>query len=76
MQGAERPGKVKWNRPFLPSLEPLPPSASRQIFVEVADEPGNEEGSALDELLDLSGSLPLAVSLMATIASFEGYSNR
>ncbi|KAJ7928350.1 hypothetical protein B0H13DRAFT_2311628 [Mycena leptocephala] len=75
MRGAERPGKVKWNRPFLPPLEPLPPSASRQIFVEVADEPGNEEGSALDELLDLSGSLPLAVSLMATIASFEGYSN-
>ncbi|KAJ7926689.1 P-loop containing nucleoside triphosphate hydrolase protein, partial [Mycena leptocephala] len=75
MRGAERPGKVKWNRPFLPPLEPLSPSASRQIFVEVADEPGNEEKSALDDLLDLSGSLPLAVSLMANVASVEGYSS-
>ncbi|KAJ7926684.1 hypothetical protein B0H13DRAFT_2560751 [Mycena leptocephala] len=66
--------KVKWNRPFLVPLEPLSPSASRQIFVEVADEPGNEDKSALDDLLDLSGSLPLAVSLMANVASVEGYS--
>jgi hypothetical protein len=56
-------------------LEPLSPSASRQIYVEVADEPGNEEKSALDDLLDLSGSLPLAVSLMANVASVEGYSS-
>jgi hypothetical protein len=56
-------------------LEPLSPAASRQIFVEVADEPGKEEKSALDNLIDLSGSLPLAVSLMANIASFEGYSS-
>ncbi|KAJ7922456.1 P-loop containing nucleoside triphosphate hydrolase protein, partial [Mycena leptocephala] len=75
MRGAERPGKVKWNRPFLPPLEPLSPSASRQIFVEIADEPGGGEQSALEELLNLSGSLPLALSLMANIASFEGYSS-
>ncbi|KAJ7861489.1 hypothetical protein B0H13DRAFT_1459193, partial [Mycena leptocephala] len=74
MRGAERPGKVKWNRPFLPPLEPLSLSASQQIFVEVADEPCSGEESALNDLLDLSGSLPLAVSLMANIASFEGYS--
>ncbi|KAJ7805480.1 P-loop containing nucleoside triphosphate hydrolase protein, partial [Mycena leptocephala] len=74
MRGAERPGKLKWTRPFLPPLEPLSPSASRQIFVEVADEPCAEEESVLGDLLDLSGSLPLAVSLMANIASFEGYS--
>ncbi|KAJ6533804.1 hypothetical protein DFH09DRAFT_1406410 [Mycena vulgaris] len=73
MRGAERPAKIKWNRPFLPPLEPLPLSASRQIFSEVADEPTIEEESTLDELLDLSGSLPLAVSLMANIVSFEGY---
>ncbi|KAJ7911276.1 P-loop containing nucleoside triphosphate hydrolase protein, partial [Mycena leptocephala] len=75
MRGAERPGKVKWNRPFLPPLEPLSASASRQIFIDVADEPESGENSALNDLLDLSGSLPLAVSLMASIASFEGYSN-
>ncbi|KAF7332859.1 NB-ARC domain-containing protein [Mycena venus] len=74
MRGAERPGKVKWSRPFLPPLEPLSLSASRQIFLYVADEPEAVEELALDELLDLSGSLPLAVSLMANIASFEGYS--
>ncbi|KAJ7912943.1 P-loop containing nucleoside triphosphate hydrolase protein, partial [Mycena leptocephala] len=75
MRGAERPGKVKWNRPFLPPLEPLSPSASRQIFLDIADEPSNEEKSSLDDLLDFSGSLPLAVSLMANVASVEGYSS-
>ncbi|KAF7350049.1 NB-ARC domain-containing protein [Mycena venus] len=75
MRGAERPGKVKWNRPFLPPLEPLSSSASRQIFIDVADEPrtGTAEESALNDLLDLSDHLPLAVTLMANIASFEGY---
>jgi hypothetical protein len=73
MRGAERPGKVKWNRPFLPPLEPLTAAASRQIFADVADEPSSEEESALNTLLHLSGSLPLAISLMASIASFEGY---
>ncbi|KAJ6548124.1 hypothetical protein DFH09DRAFT_1169832 [Mycena vulgaris] len=75
MRGAERPAKVKWTRPFLPPLEPLEPSASRQIFADVAGEPEIGEELVLDELLILSGSLPLAVSLMATIASFEGYTS-
>ncbi|KAJ7452859.1 hypothetical protein FB451DRAFT_1565816 [Mycena latifolia] len=75
MRGAERPGKVKWTRPFLPPLEPLDPSASRQIFAEVADGPEIGEESALEELLDLSGSLPLAISLMASVAAFEGYTS-
>ncbi|KAJ7803413.1 hypothetical protein B0H14DRAFT_2888164 [Mycena olivaceomarginata] len=60
MRGAERPGKVKWHRPFLAPLEPLSASASRQIFLEVADDPASGEESALHDLLDLSGSLPLA----------------
>jgi hypothetical protein len=74
MRGAERPAKVRWNRPFLPPLEPLPTSASRQIFFDIAEEPEDGEQPALDALLDLSGSLPLAVSLMASIAAVEGYS--
>ncbi|KAJ7018859.1 P-loop containing nucleoside triphosphate hydrolase protein, partial [Mycena alexandri] len=73
MRGAERPGKVKWTKPFLPVLEPLPSSSARQIFAEIADEPSLEDESALDQLLDLSGGLPLAISLLANIASFEGY---
>ncbi|KAJ7322981.1 P-loop containing nucleoside triphosphate hydrolase protein, partial [Mycena albidolilacea] len=75
MRGAERPARVKWTHPFLPPLEPLHPSASRQTFIEIADFPPSEEESALEELLTLSGNLPLAVSLMATVASYEGYSN-
>ncbi|KAJ7452936.1 hypothetical protein FB451DRAFT_1374015 [Mycena latifolia] len=63
MRGAERPGK------------PLAPSASRQIFAEIADGPEIGEESALEELLDLSGSLPLAISLMASVAAFEGYTS-
>ncbi|KAJ7840478.1 P-loop containing nucleoside triphosphate hydrolase protein, partial [Mycena leptocephala] len=74
MRGAERPGKVKWTRPFLPPLEPLSVTASRQIFIEVAEEPATGDETALDELLQLSGSLPLAVSLLANVVSFEGYS--
>ncbi|KAJ6543570.1 hypothetical protein DFH09DRAFT_1367913 [Mycena vulgaris] len=73
MRGAERPGKVKWTRPFLPPLEPLSSLASRQIFAEIADDPTSDEETALDELLDLSGHLPLAVSLLANVTSFEGY---
>ncbi|KAJ7452888.1 P-loop containing nucleoside triphosphate hydrolase protein, partial [Mycena latifolia] len=75
MRGAERPAQVKWTRPFLPPLEPLALSASRQIFAEVADGPKIGEESALEELLDLSGSLPLATSLMASVAAFEGYTS-
>ncbi|KAJ7452938.1 P-loop containing nucleoside triphosphate hydrolase protein, partial [Mycena latifolia] len=75
MRGAERPGKVKWTRPFLPPLEPLAPSAARQIFAEIADGPETGEESALEELLDLSGSLPLTISLMASVASLEGYTS-
>lgn len=74
MRGVERPGKVKWDRPFLPALEPLALSAARQIFSEIAGEPAMEDEAALEELLNISGSLPLAVSLMANIASVEGYS--
>ncbi|KAJ7113836.1 hypothetical protein C8R44DRAFT_881413 [Mycena epipterygia] len=74
MRGAERPSKVKWTRPFLPPLDPLPPAASRQTFVEIADDPSSDEELHLTELLDLSGHLPLVVNLMANVASYEGYS--
>ncbi|KAJ7878904.1 hypothetical protein B0H13DRAFT_1451615, partial [Mycena leptocephala] len=74
MRGAERPLGVKWTRPFLPPLEPLSLEATRQVFVDIADEPVEEETPALDELANLSDGLPLAISLMANIAAFEGYS--
>ncbi|KAJ7464171.1 hypothetical protein FB451DRAFT_1403533 [Mycena latifolia] len=73
MRGAERPAKVKWTRPFLPPLESISPSASYRTFVDIAGEPVPEEQGALAELIELTGNLPLAVRLMANVASFEGY---
>ncbi|KAJ7147373.1 P-loop containing nucleoside triphosphate hydrolase protein, partial [Mycena filopes] len=73
MRGAERPGKVKWSRPFLPVLKPLSKASAYQVFADIANAPGLEDQPVLDELLDLSGGLPLAVSLLASVASFEGY---
>ncbi|KAJ7248809.1 hypothetical protein C8J57DRAFT_1672681, partial [Mycena rebaudengoi] len=70
LRGAERPSKVKWTRPFLAPLKPLSNVAARQTFIEVADE-GHDDAS-IKELLDLTGNLPLAVSLIASVAGSEG----
>ncbi|KAJ7283221.1 P-loop containing nucleoside triphosphate hydrolase protein [Mycena rebaudengoi] len=70
LRGAEHPSKVKWTRPFLAPLEPLSNVAARQTFIEVADE-GHDDAS-IKELLELTGNLPLAVSLIASVASSEG----
>jgi hypothetical protein len=71
MRGAERPAKVKWTRPFLTPLEPLHPSASRQTFIEIADFPPSEEEYDLEELLTLSGNLPLAVKAVLCLCTFK-----
>ncbi|KAJ7258335.1 P-loop containing nucleoside triphosphate hydrolase protein, partial [Mycena rebaudengoi] len=70
LRGAERPAKVKWTRPFLAPLGPLSNVAAQQTFIEVADE-GHDDAS-IKELLDLTGNLPLAVSLIASVAGSEG----
>ncbi|KAJ7106957.1 hypothetical protein C8R44DRAFT_805003 [Mycena epipterygia] len=75
MRGAERPARVKWNRPFLPPLGPLEPAASRQTFIDISDIPDTQEESDFAEILELTGHLPLAVSLMASVTASEGYSN-
>ncbi|KAJ7107048.1 hypothetical protein C8R44DRAFT_885717 [Mycena epipterygia] len=49
------------------------PNMALLITMRVADEPSSEDQPALDELLNLSGHLPLVTSLLANIASFEGY---
>ncbi|KAJ7453859.1 hypothetical protein FB451DRAFT_1408738 [Mycena latifolia] len=69
MRGAERPGRIKWTRPFLPPLDPLDHSAARQTFLDIAE--GVEEDE-LSALLVLTDNLPLAITLMANVASFEG----
>ncbi|KAJ7260559.1 P-loop containing nucleoside triphosphate hydrolase protein [Mycena rebaudengoi] len=70
LRGAERPSKVKWTRPFLAPLEPLSNVAAQQTFIEVSDE-GHDDAS-IKELLELTGNLPLAVSLIASVAGSEG----
>ncbi|KAJ7254838.1 P-loop containing nucleoside triphosphate hydrolase protein, partial [Mycena rebaudengoi] len=70
LRGAERPSKGKWTRPFVAPLEPLSYVAARQTFMDVADD-GHDDGS-IKELLELTGNLPLAVSLIASVAGSEG----
>ncbi|KAF8199752.1 P-loop containing nucleoside triphosphate hydrolase protein [Mycena galopus ATCC 62051] len=71
MRGAERPGKIKWTRPFLPPLQPLATPAAWQTFVDIADE-NEEETQYITELLNLTDNMPLAVTLMASVAAYEG----
>ncbi|KAJ7254547.1 P-loop containing nucleoside triphosphate hydrolase protein, partial [Mycena rebaudengoi] len=70
LRGAERPSKVKWTKPFLAPLKPLSNVAAWQTFIDIADE-GHDDDS-IQELLELTGNLPLAVSLIASVASSEG----
>ncbi|KAJ7288909.1 P-loop containing nucleoside triphosphate hydrolase protein [Mycena rebaudengoi] len=70
MRGGERPAKVKWTRPFLPPLDPLSTSAALQTFIDVADDTHHQE--SVKHLLELTGNLPLAVSLISSVASHEG----
>ncbi|KAJ7031738.1 hypothetical protein C8F04DRAFT_1109593 [Mycena alexandri] len=70
MRGAERPGKVKWTRPFPVPLLPLTATAALQTFVDVADD--SHDKVAVQQLLELTGNLPLAISLIANVAAYEG----
>ncbi|KAJ7155168.1 P-loop containing nucleoside triphosphate hydrolase protein, partial [Mycena filopes] len=70
MRGAERPGKVQWSRPFLQALSPLKASATLEMFHEIAGE--DHDPASIHELLQLTGNLPLAVSLMANVVASEG----
>ncbi|KAJ7155781.1 hypothetical protein C8R46DRAFT_1041134 [Mycena filopes] len=73
MRGTERPGKVKWTRPFLLPLEPLPNEAALHIFEEITDNshPSDEK----TQLLQFTGNIPLALDLMAHLVEYEGLSN-
>ncbi|KAJ7290079.1 hypothetical protein C8J57DRAFT_1492825 [Mycena rebaudengoi] len=70
MRGAERPAKVSWSHPFLPPLGPLSASAALQTFVDIADDTHDED--SIRQLLDLTGNLPLVVSLIASVVGSEG----
>ncbi|KAJ7888950.1 hypothetical protein B0H14DRAFT_1183383 [Mycena olivaceomarginata] len=70
MRGSERPGKVQWSRPFFRCLSPFDDSAARQTFHDIAGD--DHDHSIIQELLKLTGNLPLAVSLMAQVVSCDG----
>ncbi|KAJ7810457.1 hypothetical protein B0H14DRAFT_2863630 [Mycena olivaceomarginata] len=70
MRGAEHPQKIKWTRPFLQPLTPLSNAAAWQVFAEIAED--QHELGKVQELLDITGNLPLAVSLMANVVGYEG----
>ncbi|KAJ7257711.1 hypothetical protein C8J57DRAFT_1342632 [Mycena rebaudengoi] len=70
MRGAERPVKTKWNRPFPGPLAPLPDTAAHRMFYDIAD--GHREPSKVQQLLELTGNVPLAVGLMASVVGYEG----
>ncbi|KAJ7445327.1 hypothetical protein FB451DRAFT_1376213, partial [Mycena latifolia] len=73
MRGLERPGGIRWTRPFLPPLEPLDDAAARQIYLDIAGDPVDDlEEAQVHELLSLTDNLPLAITLLASTASFEG----
>ncbi|KAJ7090638.1 hypothetical protein C8R44DRAFT_750873 [Mycena epipterygia] len=69
MRGAQHPHNIQWTHPFLPALKPLSDLAALQIFSDIADENSSE---TLTQLLEFTGNLPLAVSLMASVVAHEG----
>ncbi|KAJ6572860.1 P-loop containing nucleoside triphosphate hydrolase protein, partial [Mycena vulgaris] len=73
MRGAERPGNVRWTRPFLPPLEPLSQDAARQTFIDIAEDIHNS--SDIDRVLSLTGNMPLAIDLISHMVDTEGCTN-
>ncbi|KAJ7023173.1 P-loop containing nucleoside triphosphate hydrolase protein, partial [Mycena alexandri] len=70
MCGAERPSKVPWTRPFLQPLPPLAQDAARKMFIDIADDKHPVE--EVDEILGLTGNMPLSISLLAHLVDMEG----
>jgi hypothetical protein len=73
MQGAERPAKVHWTRPFLKPLQPLDQEAARLTFTDIADSGHSLE--EVDQILSLTDNMPLAISLLAHLVDTEGCTN-
>ncbi|KAJ7742237.1 hypothetical protein B0H16DRAFT_1861152, partial [Mycena metata] len=72
LRGSERPGKVRWSRPFLQPLQPLSNDAAQQIFEEITDD--SHASDEKSQLLEFTENMPLAVDLMAHLVEFEGIS--
>jgi hypothetical protein len=51
-------------------LRPLSPTAAHQTFIEIADE--IDDVLEVDQLLEITDNIPLAVQLVANVAASEG----
>ncbi|KAJ7753570.1 P-loop containing nucleoside triphosphate hydrolase protein, partial [Mycena metata] len=72
LRGSERPGKVRWSRPFLQPLQPLSNDAAQQIFEQITDD--SHASDERTQLLEFTENMPLAVDLMAHLVEYEGLS--
>jgi hypothetical protein len=73
MRGAERPGKVHWTHPFLLPLQPLSAEAAQQTFMDITDNAYLKED--MEQILQFTDNMPLAVDLIAHLSDYEGLSN-
>ncbi|KAJ7493511.1 hypothetical protein FB451DRAFT_1164407 [Mycena latifolia] len=73
MRGAERPANIRWTRPFLQPLKPLPDEAAWETFVDIAEDSHHRED--INHVLRLTDNMPLAVDLIAHLVDVEGCSN-
>jgi hypothetical protein len=64
---------VRWTRPFLPQLTPLTQEAARQTFIDITDDVHGKV--AMDEILSLTGNLPLAIDLISHLVASDGFNN-
>ncbi|KAK7042672.1 ATPase-AAA-core domain-containing protein, partial [Favolaschia claudopus] len=72
MRGVERPKKVHWTHPFLPPLQPLSQDAALQTFIDITDNCYDTE--EINQVLQFTDFMPLAVDLMANLVDYEGIS--
>lgn len=68
-RGSEHPSGISWTRPFLPPLQPLSADSSMQVFMTISGVV--DDRPVTRQLLDSLDHLPLAVTLMASLAQFE-----
>ncbi|KAJ7859177.1 hypothetical protein B0H14DRAFT_3135276 [Mycena olivaceomarginata] len=73
MRGAERPSKVHWTHPVLLPLQPLSAEAAQQTFMDITDNAYIKED--MEQILQFTDNMPLAVDLIAHLADYEGLSN-
>ncbi|KAJ7173326.1 P-loop containing nucleoside triphosphate hydrolase protein, partial [Mycena filopes] len=72
MRGVERPSKVQWTRPFLLPLQPLAEDAAQKVFRDIADD--GHMPDDINQVLQLTDNVPLAICLLAHLVDAEGCS--